>query len=137
MKISEVMTRGVQTVTPEQSIHEAAALMVRIDSGALLVNDQERLVGMITDRDITTRAVAVGLGGDTRVAEVMSSGVRYCFEDDDIEAVASNMASNQLRRMPVLDRDKRLVGIVSLGNIAGCNQTQASATLLHGVAKAH
>jgi CBS domain-containing protein len=137
MRISDIMTRGVQTVTPQQSIHEAAALMARVDCGALLVNDQERLIGVITDRDITIRAVAEGLPGDTPVSDVMSQGVRYCFEDEDVQHVAKNMADIQLRRLPVMNRDKRLVGVVSLGNIAASDSNRASATVLHGVAKAH
>ena len=137
MKISDIMTRGVQTVTPDQSIHEAAALMARIDCGALLVNDQDRLIGVVTDRDITIRAVAEGLPGDTPVSEVMSQGVRYCFEDEEVQHVAKNMADIQVRRLPVMNRDKRLVGVVSLGNIAASDSYRASATVLHGVAKAH
>lgn len=137
MKISDIMTRGVQTVTPDQSIHEAAALMARIDCGALLVNDQDRLIGVLTDRDITIRAVAEGLPGDTPVSEVMSQGVRYCFEDEEVQHVAKNMADIQVRRLPVMNRDKRLVGVVSLGNIAASDSNRASATVLHGVAKAH
>ncbi|HSX88671.1 MAG TPA: CBS domain-containing protein [Pseudomonas sp.] len=137
MKISDIMTRGVQTVTPDQSIHEAAALMARIDCGALLVNDQDRLIGVVTDRDITIRAVAEGLPGDTPVSEVMSQGVRYCFEDEEVQHVAKNMADIQVRRLPVMNRDKRLVGVVSLGNIAASDSNRASATVLHGVAKAH
>lgn len=137
MKISEIMTRGVQTITPQQSIHEAAALMARIDSGALLVNEQDRLVGVITDRDIAIRAVAAGLPGDTQVGEVMSPSVRYCFEDEEVEHVAQNMAQIQVRRLPVMNREKRLVGVVSLGNIASSNSNRASATVLHGVAQAH
>ncbi len=137
MKISDIMTRGVQTVTPDQSIHEAAALMARIDCGALLVNEQDRLIGVVTDRDITIRAVAEGLPGDTPVSEVMSQGVRYCFEDEEVQHVAKNMADIQVRRLPVMNRDKRLVGVVSLGNIAASDSNRASATVLHGVAKAH
>lgn len=137
MRISDIMTRGVQTVTPDQSIHEAAALMARIDCGALLVNDQDRLIGVVTDRDITIRAVAEGLPGDTPVSEVMSQGVRYCFEDEEVQHVAKNMADIQVRRLPVMNRDKRLVGVVSLGNIAASDSNRASATVLHGVAKAH
>nr|WP_298146049.1 CBS domain-containing protein [uncultured Pseudomonas sp.] len=137
MKISDIMTRGVQTVTPDQSIHEAAALMARVDCGALMVNDQDHLIGVITDRDITIRAVAEGLPGDTPVSEVMSQGVRYCFDDEDVQHVAQNMADNQVRRLPVMNHDKRLVGVVSLGNIAASDSNRASATVLHGVAKAH
>ncbi|HTO20519.1 MAG TPA: CBS domain-containing protein [Pseudomonas sp.] len=137
MKISEVMTRDVQTILPEQSIQEAASLMQRIDCGALLVHEGDRLVGMLTDRDIAIRAVAQGLTPDTPVRQVMSSGIRYCFEDEDVQHVAQNMADIQVRRLPVLNREKRLIGVVSLGNIASIHSQRASDTVLRGVAKAH
>ena len=137
MKIREVMTRNAQTITPEQSIREAAALMASIDSGALLVNEQDRLVGMVTDRDIAIRAVAQGLGADTPVRKVMSGSIRYCFEDEDVQHVAQNMADIQMRRLPVLSREKRLIGVVSLGNIASCHSPRVSDTVLQGVTDAH
>lgn len=137
MKISEIMTRDVQIILPEQSLQEAASLMQRIDSGALLVHEGDRLVGMVTDRDITVRGVAKGLGPDTPVREVMTGNVRYCFEDEDVQHVAQNMADIQLRRLPVLNREKRLVGVVSLGNIASIESSRVSDTVLRGVAQAH
>jgi CBS domain-containing protein len=137
MKISEVMTKDVLTAKPSQTIQEAASMMARIDSGAIMVEEQERLVGMITDRDIAIRAVAEGLAGKTPISKIMSGGIRYCFEDEDIEHVAKNMADVQLRRLPVLNRDKRLVGVVSLGNIASTRSQSAAATVLSGVAQAH
>ncbi|UVJ42964.1 CBS domain-containing protein [Pseudomonas sp. LS1212] len=137
MKIAEVMTRDVKTARPDQTIQEAANLMAQIDSGAILVNDQDRLVGMVTDRDIAIRAVANGLDGATPIRKVMSNDVRYCYEDEEVEDVAQNMADVQMRRLPVLSRAKRLVGVVSLGNIASARNEHASATVLRGVAKAH
>jgi CBS domain-containing protein len=137
MKISEVMTKDVKTAKPSHTIQEAASLMAKIDSGAIMIEEQERLVGMITDRDIAVRGVAKGLAGDTPISKIMSGGVRYCFEDEDVEHVAKNMADIQLRRLPVLTRDKRLVGVVSLGNIASARSQTASATVLRGVAQAH
>ncbi|WP_252273354.1 CBS domain-containing protein [Pseudomonas subflava] len=137
MKICDIMTRNVQTVRPEQTIREAASLMARIDSGALLVEDHDRLVGMVTDRDITIRAVAEGLDGDTPVRRVMSGNVRYCFEDEDVQHVAQNMADIQKRRLPVLSREKHLIGVVSLGNIASARSETTSSTVLRGVAQAH
>lgn len=137
MQIRDVMTTDVKTLTPDQTIREAAALMEKIDSGALLVNDQDRLVGMITDRDITIRAVAKGLDANTPVRQVMSKNIRYCFEDESVQHVAENMADNELRRMPVLNREKRLVGVVSLGNIASSQNQQSSDTVLQGVTRAH
>ena len=137
MQIRDVMTTDVKTLSPDQSIREAAALMADIDSGALLVNDQDRLIGMITDRDIAIRAVAKGLDCDTPVREVMSKTIRYCFDDESVQDVAQNMAENEMRRMPVLNREKRLVGVVSLGNIASCHSQKTSDTVLQGVARAH
>ncbi len=137
MKIRDVMTRNAQTITPEQSIREAADLMARIDTGALLVNEGDRLVGMVTDRDITIRAVAQGLGSDTPVRKVMTGNIRYCFEDEEVQHVAQNMADIQVRRLPVLSREKRLVGVVSLGNIASSNDAETSDTVLQGVTEAH
>lgn len=137
MKISEIMTEEVRTIGPDQSIGEAAQLMADIDSGALLVREDDRLVGMLTDRDITVRAIAKGKGLDTPVREVMSGQVFYCFEDEELEHVASNMAEIQKRRLPVLSRDKRLIGVVSLGNIAMAHSDKACATVLQGVASAH
>lgn len=137
MKISEVMTRNVYTTDPERSIRDAAALMASIDSGALLVSEGDRLIGMVTDRDITVRGVAAGLDVDTPVRQVMSGSIRYCFEDEEVEHVARNMAEIQRRRLPVLNREKRLVGVVSLGNIAAGRSQNASATVLQGVAQAH
>ncbi|WP_043310682.1 CBS domain-containing protein [Pseudomonas sp. ML96] len=137
MKINEIMTRNVHTVRPEESIREAAALMARIDSGALLVEENDRLVGMLTDRDIALRAVAEGLHGDTPVRQIMSGNVCYCFEDEDVQHVAQNMADIQKRRLPVLSREKRLIGVVSLGNIASSRSDKSSGTVLRGVAQAH
>ncbi len=118
MKVSEVMTRDVQLIEPTQSIRDAARLMAELDAGIMPVREGDRLVGMITDRDITVRAVAQGRGPDTPVREVMTDDVKYCYEDDDTEDVARNMADIQVRRLPVLTRDKRLVGIISLGDMA-------------------
>ncbi|WP_339523922.1 CBS domain-containing protein [Pseudomonas sp. EA_35y_Pfl2_R111] len=137
MKISEIMTRNVQTTNPERSLRDVAALMADIDSGALLVNDGDRLIGMVTDRDIAIRGVAAGLTNDTPVRQVMSSEICYCFDDEEVEHVAKNMADIQMRRLPVLNREKRLVGVVSLGNIAASRNERASATVLQGVARAH
>jgi CBS domain-containing protein len=118
MNVSEVMTRDVQVATPGQSIRDAAQLMARIDAGTLPVGDDSRLVGMLTDRDIAVRAVARGLGPDTPVRDIMSTEVKYCFDDQSVDEVARNMADIQVRRLPVVNRDKRLVGILSLGDLA-------------------
>jgi CBS domain-containing protein len=119
MRVSEAMTREVRVATPGQSIRDVAKMMAESDAGSVPVGENDRLVGMITDRDIAIRAVAQGKGPDTPVREVMSdSKVLFCYEDEDLEHVAWNMGDEQVRRLPVVNREKRLVGIVSLGNIA-------------------
>jgi CBS domain-containing protein len=118
MKVREAMTRDVRLVKPDQPISEAAHLMAELDIGALPVEENDRLVGMITDRDIAVRAVAVGRGPDTPISEVMSREIKYCFEDQSIDEVTQNMGELRIRRLPVLTRDKRLIGILSLGDLA-------------------
>lgn len=118
MKVREAMTRDVRLVRPDQTIRDAAKLMAELDIGALPVEENDRLVGMITDRDIAVRAVAEGKSPDTRVRDAMSKEVKYAYEDQSIEEVTQNMGDLRVRRLPVLDRDKRLVGILSLGDLA-------------------
>jgi CBS domain-containing protein len=130
------MTREVRIATPGQSIREVAKIMAEIDAGAVPVGENDRLVGMITDRDIAIRAVAAGKGPDTPVREVMSSEVKYCFEDEDLGHVAENMGDIQLRRLPVVNRDKRLVGIVSLGDIAQNEDCETTGEATAGVSQA-
>ena len=118
MNVSDAMTRDVQIANPDQTIQQAARLMASIDAGSLPVGDKDRLVGMITDRDIAVRAVAEGKGPETYVREVMTEDVKYCFEDEDTAHVARNMGEQQVRRLPVVNRNKRLVGILSLADVA-------------------
>ena len=118
MKVSEIMTRDVRLLSPDQTIREAASLMADADVGSLPVQENDRLVGMITDRDIVIRAVAQGKSADTKVSEVMSKEMLYCFDTDEIDDVARNMGKAQVRRLPVVNSEKRLVGIVSLGDLA-------------------
>jgi CBS domain-containing protein len=118
MKINDIMTRDVHLLSPDQTIREAAGIMAEIDAGSLPVGENDRLVGMVTDRDIVVRAVAQGKSLDTPVADVMTREMLYCFESDGIDDVARNMAKAQGRRLPVVNRAKRLVGIVSLGDLA-------------------
>jgi CBS domain-containing protein len=118
MKVSDIMTRDVRLLKPDQTIREAANVMAEINAGALPVSENDRLVGMITDRDIVIRAVAQGRPLDTKVAAVMSKEVLYCFDTDELEDVSRNMGKAQVRRLPVVNADKRLVGIVSLGDLA-------------------
>ena len=119
MQIREVMTKGVEVVRPEETLQNAAQKMKSIDVGPLPVCDGERLVGMITDRDIIVRATAEGRDPKTTpVKDAMTPEVVYVFEDQDIEEAASLMKERQIRRLVVLDRNKKLVGILSLGDIA-------------------
>lgn len=117
MKISQFMTRDVQIVSPDDTIERAAQMMGRIDAGVLPVSENDRLVGMITDRDIAVRGVGEGRSPDARVGEIMSREVKYCRDDAEVDEVLRNMGEIQVRRMPVVDSDKRLVGIVSLGDL--------------------
>src|SRR5687767_3975574 len=119
MKIKNILTEHVQVISPEAMICEAARMMKEQDIGMLPVCDGERLVGAITDRDLAIRAIADGCDPlNTRVSEVMTPGICYCFEDQDLEEVAKLMEEKQIRRLPVLNRAKRLIGIVSLGDFA-------------------
>lgn len=118
MRVSEAMTQEVKLASPDHTIQDAARLMAETDVGAIPVANSERLLGMITDRDITVRAVALGLPPSTKVSAVMSKEVLYCYDDQDIEEVAENMSDIQVRRLPVVNREKRLVGILSVADIA-------------------
>jgi CBS domain-containing protein len=118
MKVGEAMTHDVRIARPDQTLREIARTMAEVDTGVMPVADGDQLVGMITDRDIAVRGVAEGKGPDTPVRDVMTPDVKYCFDDEDLEDVARNMAEIQVRRLPVMSRDKRLVGIISVGDIA-------------------
>lgn len=118
MKVSECMSSDVELCSPDDTIRDVARIMRQIDAGSMPVGENDRLVGMITDRDICLRAVAEGMGPETRVRQVMSSNPRWCFEDQEIEDVADQMAEFKVRRLPVLSREKRLIGMISLGDIS-------------------
>ncbi|WP_019140187.1 CBS domain-containing protein [Noviherbaspirillum massiliense] len=118
--VSQVMTRDVRFVSPQESLQRAAQMMDEMNVGALPVCDGDRLVGMVTDRDITIRGTAAGKAPqDCHVDEVMSSDVRWCFEDQSLDDVMQRMADTQIRRVPVVSHDDahRLIGIVSLGDV--------------------
>jgi CBS domain-containing protein len=135
MLINEVMTRTVRTITPDESIGQAAKMMAEIDAGAIPVGENDRLVGMITDRDIAIRAIAQDRGPETKVRDVMTPDVKYCFEDEDVDKVVRNMAEIQVRRLPVVSRDKRLVGTISLGDIAISAGTSEAGKAEAGIAQ--
>ena len=119
MQLNRIMTGYVEVIAPERSIQEAAEQMRCLDVGVLPVCDGDRLVGIITDRDLVVRALADG--GDPKsitVEEIMTRQPAYCFEDQDVEEAERVMEKNQIRRLPVLDQDNRIVGIVSLGDLA-------------------
>jgi CBS domain-containing protein len=135
MRVAEVMTRNVRLIEPNQTIRDAAQLMAEMDAGLMPVREGDRLVGMITDRDIAVRAVAQGRGPDTPVREVMTDEVKYCFEDEDTAAVERNMAEIQVRRLPVLTRDKRLVGILSLSDLAMSDKAAKVGAAVAGISQ--
>jgi CBS domain-containing protein len=125
MQVSEIMTPHVEVIHPEATLKEAAQKMSRLEIGPLPVCDGEQLVGMLTDRDITIRATAQGCDPNTtRVREAMTSEVVYCFADQEVQIAAQMMQMRQIRRVPVLNRDKQLVGIVSLGDLSVETQDQ-------------
>ena len=129
--IREVMTPDVQTISPQETVQRAAQMMDDLNVGAIPVCDGDRLVGMITDRDIAVRSVAAGQSPDqTFVGDVMSTDVRTCYSSQDIDEVLNTMGDVQIRRVPVIDeQSKQLVGIVSLGDIATKTQGAAEGAL--------
>ncbi|HYI43187.1 MAG TPA: CBS domain-containing protein [Sphingomicrobium sp.] len=133
MKIRDVMTRDVQTVTAEQTAQEAASFMLREDAGSMPVSDGTRLIGMITDRDIAVRGVARGYGPDTQVRELMTDDVICARIDDDVEEVAMRMSEAQVRRLPVIDENEQLCGIVSLGDLSRETDGEVAHHALEGV----
>ncbi len=135
MKVSKCMTRDVQLATPTQSIRDAARMMLELDAGALPVQQDDRLVGMITDRDIALRAVAAGKSPETPIREIMSREVLYCYDDQELKDIARNMGEVKVRRLPVLNRDKRLVGIVSLGDLAQKEEPSLTASAVTNISK--
>lgn len=135
MKVSECMTRNVKMANPGETLQEACRMMADCDAGILPVSEGDRLVGMITDRDIAVRGIAQGLGPEAKVGDVMSREVKYCYEDDDSDTVLHNMADLQVRRLPVLTREKRLVGIVSLADLASTGPTARTGEALGGIVR--
>jgi CBS domain-containing protein len=135
MKVRDAMTSNVQLCTPDDTLRDAAEAMAALNCGLLPVTNNDRLVGMISDRDIAIRGVAMGRGPDARIGDIMTSDVKYCFEDQDLDEVCSNMGDIQVRRLPVLDRDKRLVGIIALGDIARAQSGNGTGAALSQISR--
>ena len=135
MKVNEAMTRDVRVASPDETVQHAAQLMATLDAGVLPVGENDRLVGMITDRDIAIRGVAEGKGPEAKVRDVMTEEVKYCFDDQDVDEVIQNMGDIQVRRLPVLNRDKRLVGILSLGDWRRSSSEDATGEALQRISR--
>jgi CBS domain-containing protein len=133
MKIRDFMTTDIETVTADQTAKEAAGFMLRADTGSIPVCDEGKVIGMITDRDIAVRGVAEGLGPDTAVRELMSEKIVCARDDDEVSTVAQRMSEAQVRRLPVLNADGKLVGIVSLGDLSREASDAAANRALEGV----
>jgi CBS domain-containing protein len=134
--VSDYMTRDVTVVSPNDTLQHAAKIMGQLDCGALPVGENDRLVGMLTDRDIAVRAVAEGKDPvQTRVRDVMTREIKYVFEDDLLSDATDMMAELQVRRLPVISREKRLVGILSLGDIAREDEPRQAGETLQGISR--
>lgn len=135
MKVADLMSRDVQVVSADQTVAEAARLMLKSDTGALPVGTLERIEGMVTDRDIAVRAVAQDRGPETPVREVMSSDVLVAREDQDVDDVAILMSDHQVRRLPVVNGEQRLVGVISVADLARSDDTSTAEAALTGVVR--
>lgn len=123
--ITDLMTRDVRTLTPSDTVAQAAQVMDELDVGVIPVCEGDKLLGVVTDRDIVIRVVSRGLDGNTTtLADVMSANVRTALETDDVEKVLAEMSASQIRRLPVVDANQRLVGIVSIGDIAATGRDE-------------
>src|SRR5215467_1843335 len=135
MEVREIMTTKVECIAPDTTVLDAAKKMESLDVGFLPICDNNKLVGTLTDRDIVIRAIAGGQDSKTIVKNVMTSEVFYCFEDEDIETCAEQMKEKEIKRILVLNRSKRLVGVVSLGDLSKAHET-AAANALRDISKA-
>jgi CBS domain-containing protein len=133
MKVSECMTSQVETVSADQTAQEAAKFMLQADAGSIPVVEGDRLIGMITDRDIAVRGIAKGNGPDTPVRELMTDDLIVARDDDDVEEVARKMSAAQVRRLPVIDAEEKLCGIVSLGDLSREADDGSAEQALQGV----
>ena len=135
MKVSECMTSQVETITADQTVQEAAKFMLQADAGSIPVVDGDRLIGMITDRDIAVRGIAKGNGPDTPVRELMTDDLIVARADDDIEEAARKMSSAQVRRLPVIDAEEKLCGIVSLADLSREADDASAEQALQGISQ--
>ena len=133
--IRDLMTSNVETVGPDHTAKDAASFMLSADTGSIPVCENDKVIGMITDRDIAVRGVAEGRGPDTPVRDLMSDGIVCAREDDDVDEVAQRMSTEQVRRLPVLDANDRLCGIVSLGDLARESTGEEAHEALEGVSQ--
>jgi CBS domain-containing protein len=133
MKVSQAMTRDAKVARPDDTIQAIAKFMAERDIGFMPVGDDDRLLGTITDRDIAVRAVAQGRDGKTKVQEVMTRDIKYCFDDEDLDHVIQNMGDIQVRRLPVVNRDKRLVGVISLADAVQAHDPEAVGIAMSGI----
>jgi CBS domain-containing protein len=136
MKIKDIMTKEVKYINPNTTIKEAAHIMRDKDIGSLPVSENDQIIGVITDRDIAIRAIANGSDPQTEtVKQIMTPKCLYCFEEDSVEDTAKNMAENQIRRLPVMNKEKRLVGIISLADISIKASKQAAGEALQSISQ--
>jgi CBS domain-containing protein len=137
MQIRDIMTREVEVVAVDAPVRDAAAKMKQLDVGAIPVCDGQKLTGVLTDRDIAVRLAAEGRNpAETRVSEIMTRDLYYCFEDQDVEEAATVMEAGQIRRLPILDQDRQLVGIISLGDISvRSDEKKAAGEALEGISE--
>ena len=135
MKVSQVMTKEVGVANADDTIQEAAKKMAGLDAGVLPIAENDRLVGMVTDRDIVVKGIAGNKQLDAKVRDIMTPEVRYCFSDQEIGDVMRNMGEWQVRRLPVMSRDKKLVGILSLGDVAVSQDKGKTVDALQGISR--
>ena len=135
MKVADCMSRDVRVISPDQSVVEAAQLMAAADTGVLPVGTPDQVEGMLTDRDIVIRGLAQGRGPETQARELMSTDLIVVYEDQDADDAAIVMSDHQVRRLPVLSRDQRLVGVVSIADLARSEDTSTAEAALTGVVR--
>lgn len=135
MKVSECMSRDVRVCAPDHTLQSAAQAMAEYDCGFLPVGENDRLIGIVTDRDIAVRGVARGKPPEASIREVMSGQICFCYDDDDTQDVIDNMAQIQVRRLPVVDHDKRLVGVIALADLAREDDMTAAGDALRDIAR--